>query len=79
MAVIVTSAERCHRPAQIAETVFGKSGSDVALRLGGEQQLHVNDPVTDASGEALYIRDEESGRFWSPTPLMRENSRSVAG
>jgi len=28
-----------------------------------------NDPVTDASGEAFYIRDEESGRFWSPTPL----------
>ncbi len=28
-----------------------------------------NDPVTDASGEALYLRDEESGHFWSPTPL----------
>ena len=28
-----------------------------------------NDPVTDACGEAMYIRDEESGRFWSPTPL----------
>jgi len=28
-----------------------------------------NDPVSDASGEAFYIRDEESGRFWSPTPL----------
>ncbi|MFC1657853.1 GH36-type glycosyl hydrolase domain-containing protein [Candidatus Omnitrophota bacterium] len=28
-----------------------------------------NDPVSDASGEALYIRDEESGRFWSATPL----------
>jgi cellobiose phosphorylase len=28
-----------------------------------------NDPVTDTSGEAIYIRDEESGRFWSPTPL----------
>jgi cyclic beta-1,2-glucan synthetase len=27
-----------------------------------------NDPVCDASGEALYIRDEESGRFWSPSP-----------
>ena len=27
------------------------------------------DAVTDASGEALYIRDEESGRFWSATPL----------
>lgn len=28
-----------------------------------------NDPVTESSGEAFYIRDEESGRFWSPTPL----------
>ncbi len=28
-----------------------------------------NDPVTDASGEAFYLRDEESGHFWSPSPL----------
>ncbi|MBK8752665.1 MAG: cyclic beta 1-2 glucan synthetase [Candidatus Competibacteraceae bacterium] len=28
-----------------------------------------NDPVSDASGEAFYLRDEESGDFWSPTPL----------
>jgi cellobiose phosphorylase len=28
-----------------------------------------NDPVSDASGESFYLRDEESGRFWSPTPL----------
>ena len=28
-----------------------------------------NDPVTDTTGEALYIRDEESGLYWSPTPL----------
>jgi cellobiose phosphorylase len=28
-----------------------------------------NDPVSDSNGEALYIRDEESGFFWSPTPL----------
>jgi cyclic beta-1,2-glucan synthetase len=28
-----------------------------------------NDPVEDPSGEALYIRDEDDGRFWSPTPL----------
>ncbi len=27
-----------------------------------------NDPVGDAGGEAIYIRDEESGAFWSPTP-----------
>ena len=28
-----------------------------------------NDPITDLKGEAFYIRDEESGRFWSPAPL----------
>ncbi|MGD0884353.1 MAG: glucoamylase family protein [Thermodesulfovibrionales bacterium] len=28
-----------------------------------------NDPVGDSSGEAFYLRDEESGHFWSPTPL----------
>ncbi len=27
------------------------------------------DPVTDASGEAFYLRDEETGRIWSPSPL----------
>ena len=28
-----------------------------------------NDPVSDASGEAFFLRDEESGHFWSPAPL----------
>ncbi len=28
-----------------------------------------NDPVGDAPGEALYLRDEETGIVWSPTPL----------
>lgn len=27
-----------------------------------------NDPVSDPSGEAFYIRDEHTGQFWSPTP-----------
>ncbi|MDH3432568.1 MAG: hypothetical protein OEM60_01800, partial [Gammaproteobacteria bacterium] len=27
-----------------------------------------NDPVGDRSGEAIYVRDEETGEFWSPTP-----------
>ncbi|MDP1635191.1 MAG: cyclic beta 1-2 glucan synthetase, partial [Gallionellaceae bacterium] len=27
-----------------------------------------NDPVSDSSGEALYLRDEETGHVWSPTP-----------
>jgi cyclic beta-1,2-glucan synthetase len=28
-----------------------------------------NDPVSDTPGEALFLRDEETGRFWSATPL----------
>jgi len=28
-----------------------------------------DDPVTDASGEAFYVRDEETGHFWSPAAL----------
>ena len=28
-----------------------------------------NDPVTDASGEAFFLRDEENNSFWSPTVL----------
>lgn len=28
-----------------------------------------NDPVSDSSGEAFYIRDEQTGEFWPPTPL----------
>lgn len=27
-----------------------------------------NDPISDPSGEAFYIRDEETGHFWSPMP-----------
>jgi len=30
-----------------------------------------NDPISDRSGEAFYIRDEERGQFWSPMPLPR--------
>src|SRR6185437_1737155 len=28
-----------------------------------------NDPVGDGAGEALYLRDEDDGRCWSPSPL----------
>ena len=28
-----------------------------------------NDPISDPTGEATYLRDEEDGRFWSLTPL----------
>jgi cyclic beta-1,2-glucan synthetase len=34
-----------------------------------------NDSVSDQAHEAVYIRDEESGEFWTPTPLpIRERA-----
>ena len=34
-----------------------------------------NDPVTDAPGEVLYVRDDESGDLWGPTVLpIREEA-----
>jgi cyclic beta-1,2-glucan synthetase len=36
-----------------------------------------NDPVSDPPGEVLYVRDEESGRLWTPTLLpIREDAWS---
>ena len=39
-----------------------------------------NDPVSDPSGEALYIRDEETGQVWTPTalPIREETSPYTA-
>lgn len=33
-----------------------------------------NDPVTDNGGEAIFIRDEETGHFWSPSPLTNRDT-----
>ena len=34
-----------------------------------------NDPVVDPASEAVYIRDDESGAFWTPTPVpIREDT-----
>ena len=35
-----------------------------------------NDPITDLKGETFYLKDEESGRFWPPTPLPCRGSQS---
>ena len=39
-----------------------------------------NDPVTDRPGQALYIRDEQTGEVWSPTalPIRDETATYVA-
>jgi cyclic beta-1,2-glucan glucanotransferase len=38
-----------------------------------------NDPVSDRPGEVIYVRDEDSGAFWSPTalPVREETSPYV--
>ncbi|MDD5132535.1 MAG: glucoamylase family protein [bacterium] len=53
-------------------TVISESGSAYTWSENAHEfrlTTWKNDTVTDASGEALYIRDEETGQFWSPTPL----------
>lgn len=53
-------------------TVVTESGSAYTW-VGNAHEFRLtpwyNDPISDTSGEALYIRDEETGAFWSPTPL----------
>lgn len=52
-------------------TVVSESGSASSWSENAHQfrltPWH-NDPVENPGGEAFYIRDEETGRFWSPMP-----------
>lgn len=53
-------------------TVVSESGSAYTwLENAHEFRLTPwnNDPVQDVTGEAVYIRDDQTGEFWSPTPL----------
>ena len=53
-------------------TVVSESGSAYTwLENAHEFRLTPwsNDPVQDTTGEAFYIRDEQTGQYWSPTPL----------
>ena len=36
-----------------------------------------NDPVSDPPGEAVYLRDEDTGAVWTPTPLPRGAGAAV--
>jgi len=60
----------------LANSNFGTVVSEGGFACTWSENAHefrltpwYNDPVSDASGEAIYIRDEEMGHFWSPTPL----------
>jgi cyclic beta-1,2-glucan synthetase len=52
--------------------VISESGGSYSWSLNAHENRLTpwhNDPVSDPSGEALYLRDDESGHVWSPTPL----------
>ncbi len=52
--------------------MVSEAGSQCTWALNsGENRLTPwsNDPLRDPSGEALYLRDEETSEVWSPTPL----------
>jgi len=60
----------------IANRTFGTVVSESGAANTWSENAHEfrltpwsNDPVSDPSGEVLYVRDEESGHFWSPTLL----------
>jgi cyclic beta-1,2-glucan synthetase len=42
--------------------------------------LRSNDPVSDSPGEAIYVRDEDSGEVWTATalPVRNDASRYIA-
>ncbi len=53
-------------------TVISESGSAYTWYQNAHEYRLTpwsNDPVSDGSGEAFYVRDDETGEFWSPTPL----------
>ena len=69
----------------LANPHFGTVISESGLAYTWTENAHelrltpwYNDPVSDASGEAFYLRDEESGRFWSPAPLPSRGAMPYA-
>ena len=65
----------------IANPHFGTVVSESGLAYTWAENAHEfrvtpwnNDPVSDASGEALYLRDEETGHAWSPAALPMAGS-----
>ncbi len=52
-------------------TILSASGSATTWSENSRENRltpFLNDPVIDRGGEAIFIRDDESGRAWSPTP-----------
>jgi cellobiose phosphorylase len=77
---IITTTQRQLTPTPwvnvLANANFGTVISESGMAYTWAENAHEfrlspwgNDPVTDSGGEAFYLRDEETGNYWSPTPL----------
>ena len=77
---VVTLAAGQATPAPWVSVLANAEFGSVVSESGGAYTWHENahefrltpwrnDPVTDAGGEAFYLRDEQTGDYWSPTPL----------
>ncbi|HEY4940424.1 MAG TPA: glucoamylase family protein [Rhizomicrobium sp.] len=71
----------------VANRSFGfqvsADGSGFTWSLNSQQNQLTpwsNDAVSDAPGEAIYVRDEDTGQLWSPTalPIREKNTRYIA-
>jgi cellobiose phosphorylase len=76
---VITTSRAQQTPAPwvnvLANPQFGSVISESGLAFTWSENAHEfrltpwgNDPVSDSKGEAMYLRDEERGHFWSPTP-----------
>src|SRR4030095_11246333 len=60
-------------------TVVSENGSAYTWAINAHEYRITpwcNDPVTDAGGEAFYLRDEETGNFWCPSPFPKKSNLS---
>jgi cyclic beta-1,2-glucan synthetase len=57
-------------------TVVSENGSAYTWAVNAHEYRITpwsNDPVSDAGGEAFYLRDEETGNFWCPSPFPKKS------
>ena len=77
---VITTSRACMTPLPwtnvIANPAFGTIVSESGSASTWSENAHEfrvtpwsNDPVSDTCTEAIYIRDDDTGAFWSPTVL----------
>ncbi|MHB8066739.1 MAG: GH36-type glycosyl hydrolase domain-containing protein [Desulfobaccales bacterium] len=86
---VITTTDQQVTPAPwvnvLANPHFGTVISESGMAYTWSENAHEfrltpwgNDPVSDLSGEAFYLRDEETGHFWSPMPLPSRGATAYA-